>query len=45
MKKRRRTPGPAPERLKIEAPEGWIEAVKKALRKKKPAKGWPKDSK
>lgn len=34
-------PGPEPERLNIEG--DWEEAVKKAMRKKKPSKGWPKD--
>jgi hypothetical protein len=34
------TPGPAPEVLKVEG--DWKDAVKKALRIKKPATGWPK---
>jgi hypothetical protein len=39
----RKTPGPAPEVLKIEG--DWKDAVKKALRVKKPAGGWPKAQK
>lgn len=39
--RRKKRPGPEPERLKIDAPD-WVEAVKRALRKKRPAKGWPK---
>ena len=39
-KKRKRTPGPEAERLKLNLP--WAEAVKKALKKRKPPKGWPK---
>lgn len=38
--KKKQTPGPKPERLKIGG--GWVEAVKKSLTVKKPAKGWPK---
>jgi len=38
--KKRITPGPKPETLKIEG--DWQDAVKKSLEKKKPAKGWPK---
>lgn len=34
-------PGPEPERLKIDEP--FEDAVDKALRKKKPKEGWPKD--
>ena len=33
-------PGPDPERLKVEG--DWEEAMGKALKKKKPAEGWPK---
>lgn len=33
-------PGPEPERLQIEC--DWEEAMGKALKKKKPADGWPK---
>ncbi|MCH7876214.1 MAG: hypothetical protein IH965_13055 [Gemmatimonadetes bacterium] len=33
-------PGPEPERLKIE--DDWEKAMGKALKKKKPAEGWPK---
>jgi DNA modification methylase len=36
----RKSPGPAPELLKIDG--DWKEAVKKALQKKKPPGGWPK---
>lgn len=31
--------GPEPERLKLEG--DWMQAVKTALKKKKPAAGWP----
>jgi len=34
------TPGPKPERLKLQG--NWRDAVKKSLGKKKPASGWPK---
>jgi hypothetical protein len=33
-------PGPKPDTLKIEG--DWIDAVDKALTKKRPAGGWPK---
>jgi hypothetical protein len=33
-------PGPKPQYLKIEG--DWRDAVKRAVRKKKPAEGWPK---
>jgi hypothetical protein len=39
-RKRKAQPGPTPETLKIEG--DWKDAVKKALRKTPPAKGWPK---
>ncbi|HEY9159346.1 hypothetical protein [Candidatus Binatus sp.] len=39
-KPKRRTPGPAPDVLKIEG--NWKDAVTKALQAKKPAAGWPK---
>lgn len=42
-RKRTDRPGPEPERLKIEGP--WEEAIKKALRKKKPPEGSPKEEK
>lgn len=45
-KKKRKEPakrGPVPERLKIEEP--WGEAVRKALKKKRPPEGWPKPGK
>jgi hypothetical protein len=32
--------GPKPERVKLD--EDWEEAVKKALKKKRPESGWPK---
>lgn len=35
-------PGPDPERVKIEKRD-WKKAVKEALNKEKPEKGWPKD--
>jgi hypothetical protein len=34
--------GPEPERLKITHYLRWEDAVTVAMRKKKPAKGWPK---
>ncbi len=39
-KPKRRTPGPTPELFKIEG--DWKDAVKKALKVKKPPGGWPK---
>lgn len=33
--------GPKPETVKIEG--GWVQAVKKALKKKRPAEGWPQN--
>ena len=39
-KKKRLTPGPKPDTLKIEG--DWEGAVKKSLQKKKPPGGWPK---
>jgi hypothetical protein len=38
--KQRNTPGPTPELFKIEG--DWKDAVKKALKVKKPPGGWPK---
>lgn len=38
-KKKRARPGPKAERLRIE--RKWEQAVKKALEKKRPKKGWP----
>jgi len=35
----KRTPGPEPDRLKIEA--DWEEAMKRALAKPRPPEGWP----
>jgi hypothetical protein len=34
--------GPEPDRFKIEGYANWEDAVKVALRKKKPKGGWPK---
>ncbi len=34
--------GPEPERFKITGYPNWKDAVKVALHKKKPARGWPK---
>lgn len=42
-KQKHKPPGPAPEVLKIEG--DWKEAVKKALKVKKPPGGWPKPEK
>ncbi len=36
-------PGPKPDRLKIK--DDWESAVSKALKKKRPEGGWPKDDK
>ena len=38
----RHSHGPEPERLKITGVKKWEDAVAIAMRKKKPAKGWPK---
>ena len=38
--KKKETPGPKPETVKIEV--NWQDAVKISLGKKKPANGWPK---
>lgn len=38
--KKKATPGPKPDLLKLE--DDWQDAVKKSLAKKKPAAGWPK---
>jgi hypothetical protein len=38
--KKRATPGPKPDLLKIDGK--WQDAVKKSLGKKKPKGGWPK---
>jgi hypothetical protein len=39
-KKKKLTPGPKPDVLKID--EDWQDAIKKSLQKKKPSEGWPK---
>lgn len=39
--KETKAPGPEPERVK--ADDGWKDAVKKALKKKKPPEGWPRE--
>ena len=39
-KKKRETPGPKRETLRLEG--DWRDAIKKSLQKKKPAGGWPK---
>jgi len=38
--KRKASPGPKPETLKLDG--DWRQSVKKSLAKKKPAGGWPK---
>ncbi len=38
-KKAKATPGPKPDRLKLEG--NWRDVVKKSLQKKKPPDGWP----
>jgi hypothetical protein len=38
--KKKQTPGPKPEIVKIEG--NWHDAVKQSLQKKKPVNGWPK---
>jgi hypothetical protein len=40
-RKKAKKPGPKEERLAI--PEAWQDAVRKAVRKKKPRRGWPKE--
>ena len=40
MTEKRRHPGPKPDRLKIEGE--WEDAIDKAIDKKRPEKGWPK---
>jgi hypothetical protein len=42
-KQPRKKPGPPEERLVIEG--DWKDAVKKALKKRKPPEGWPKSDK
>ena len=40
VNKKKATPGPKPDTLKIKG--DWRSAVKQSLQKKKPAEGWPK---
>jgi hypothetical protein len=40
VKKKKQTPGPKPEIVKIEG--DWRTAIKKSLQVKKPTNGWPK---
>jgi len=42
-KKQKGKTGPKPERVRISA--NWEDAVDKALKKKRPKDGWPKDKK
>jgi hypothetical protein len=42
LEARRITKGPEPERLKISGVKNWEDAVTLAMKKKKPASGWPK---
>ena len=39
--KKKKTPGPRPEILRIEG-INWKDAVKKSFEKQKPVEGWPK---
>lgn len=41
-KPKRTTKGPEPERLKISGVANWEDAVGIAMKKKKPASGWPR---
>jgi hypothetical protein len=43
MTKAPKSPGPKAKKLKLKG--NWEKLVKKALAKKKPAKGWPKSEK
>jgi len=42
MKKKRQKRGPKPNHLQLDN-ENWEDAVKKAVLKKKPKDGWPKE--
>jgi hypothetical protein len=42
-KKKKHTPGPDPDRLKLDG--NWRDAVRKAVRKRRPKKGWPREKK
>lgn len=42
-RKKRQKSGPEPDRLKLD--EYWEEAVKKALKRKRPPEGWPDEEK
>ena len=39
---KRNKPGPKPDRVKIEG--DWMDAIKRAFKKKRPKGGWPDDS-
>jgi len=41
VKKKKQSPGPKPEVLRIEGIK-WKDAIKESFRKEKPAEGWPK---
>ncbi|NOZ11670.1 MAG: hypothetical protein GXP09_11590 [Gammaproteobacteria bacterium] len=41
MKAKKQTPGPKPDRLKLDNIY-WTDAIDKALEKKRPEEGWPK---
>jgi hypothetical protein len=43
MKKKRQKRGPKPDKLQIDG--DWQEALKKAVKKKKPENGWPEEEK
>jgi len=42
-KDRANSPGPNPDRVKVDKP--WGQAIKDALQKKRPKEGWPKPEK
>jgi hypothetical protein len=43
MEEKKKKPGPKPKAVEIDG--DWREAMKKALKKKRPKEGWPKDEK